>query len=344
MAQAAADEAWLRWHETGVVEVAPGVHRIPLALPMDGLKAVNVYAVRSGDRVVLLDAGWAIEQAERELVEGLDAIDLGLSNVTDFLVTHAHRDHYTLAVTLRRRFGARIMLGEGERANMESLAARQPNDEVVQVQLLVRAGAPDLAQAVRAFDTPFDPSNWTMPDAWVADGQRLTVGERTLRAIHTPGHTRGHFVFHDEANRIVFTGDHVLPHITPSIGFEQVPPSSPLRDYLTSLHLLRSMPDAVMLPGHGPHGASVHERVDELLAHHDRRLDATLSAVAAGAGTAHEVARALPWTGRRRSLDELDVFNRMLAIIETFWHLEVLAERGRVRRAEGEEGPVTYEL
>lgn len=334
MSEAEGARAWQRWHDAGVEEVAPGVHRIPLVLPMDGLRAVNVYAVRSGERVLLLDAGWAIEQAETELVDGLNQLDLGLASVTDFLVTHAHRDHYTMAAALRRRFGTRLTMGEGERANMEALSTRAPWDEVPQSELLLRSGAPELAAIMRTFDAPFDRSDWPMPDAWVADGESFQLGGRSLTAIHTPGHTQGHFVFHDAAKGLLFTGDHVLPHITPSIGFEQVPPASPLNDYLTSLRLLRGMPDAIMLPGHGPVGASVHERVDELLEHHDERLDATMTAVQKGAGTAHEVARILTWTGRARRLDELDEFNRMLAILETYWHLEVLAERGRVSRVE----------
>ncbi len=50
--------------------------------------------------------------------------------------------------------------------------------------------------------------------------------------IETPGHTRGHVVFSDPASRLLFTGDHVLPTITPSIGFEPVATDNPLGDFL----------------------------------------------------------------------------------------------------------------
>jgi hypothetical protein len=74
----------------------------------------------------------------------------------------------------------------------------------------------------------------------------------------------------------------------------------------------------------------VHERVDELLAHHAKRLDAVLAAVQEGRSTAHEVATVLPWTRRDKRLDELDLFNAMLATLETAAHLDVLVERGAV--------------
>ena len=149
-----------------------------------------------------------------------------------------------------------------------------------------------------------------------------------MSAVATPGHTKGHLVFADEAAGLLFAGDHVLPRITPSIGFEPAPPPNPLADFMASLELIRSRPDAALLPAHGSVGMRVHERVDELLAHHGKRLDATLAALREGRNTAAAVAAGLTWTRRERRLDELDPFNEMLATLETAAHLEVLVERG----------------
>jgi glyoxylase-like metal-dependent hydrolase (beta-lactamase superfamily II) len=321
-----------QWTEPGAHEVAPGVHRIPLPLPQDGLRAVNVYAIRDGDRVVLVDGGWALAESEELLAQSLDKIGYGLADISAFLVTHAHRDHYTQAVAVRRQFGARVSLGEGERPSLELLAPTAPRREIAQVRLLESAGAGHLAQQVRAgLDPNPDRTDWEPPDHWLPDGARVPLGERTLEAVHTPGHTRGHLVYHDAAQEVLFAGDHVLPHITPSIGFEQAVVTSPLADYLTSLRLVRAMPDARLLPAHGPVTASVHERVDELLLHHEERLDASLAAMQSGADTAYEVAARLGWTRRKRALADMDVFNQMLAVLETAAHLAVLAERGRVR-------------
>jgi len=52
--------------------------------------------------------------------------------------------------------------------------------------------------------------------------------------------------------------------------------------------------------------------------------------VAAGAGTAYQVACALRWTRRGRHLEELDPLNQMLAVTETRAHLELLAAQGRL--------------
>ena len=84
--------------------------------------------------------------------------------------------------------------------------------------------------------------------------------------------------------------------------------------------------------------ASTHARVDELIAHHGRRLDHTEAAVTAGASTAHQVAEQLRWTRRDRRLAELDQFNQMLAVLETRAHLTLLVAQGRVRAAEISDG------
>src|ERR1700752_3972323 len=100
--------------ESGAFQVAPGVHRVPLPLPTDGLRAVNVYAVEDGDGLVLIDSGWGLAEAGQELGAGLATLGCGLGDVRHFLVTHVHRDHYTQAVELRRIFGSKVSLGAGE--------------------------------------------------------------------------------------------------------------------------------------------------------------------------------------------------------------------------------------
>jgi glyoxylase-like metal-dependent hydrolase (beta-lactamase superfamily II) len=322
------------WTESGASEVAPGIYRIPLPLPSDALKAVNVYAIADGERVVLVDSGWALDESEEQLARALDKIGYGLEHVSDFLVTHVHRDHYTQAIAVRRKYGARVGLGAGEKANLDLMAPDVPDRTMRQLDQLEIAGAPDLARTLREriADEDYDGAAWEPPDHWINGGDEFALDGRTLRSIHTPGHTRGHVVFLDAAAGVLFAGDHVLPHITPSIGFELVPSALPLADYLTSLRLLQTMPDVRLLPAHGPVTDSVHDRVDELLEHHAVRLDASLAAVQAGADTAFAVAGQLGWTRRNRRLAELDVFNAMLAIMETSAHLDVLAERGRLLR------------
>jgi glyoxylase-like metal-dependent hydrolase (beta-lactamase superfamily II) len=333
------------WTAPGVFRCAPGVYRIPLPLPNDGLRAVNVYALADGDGWTLVDSGWALAEARDVLGAALAGLGAGFADVRRFLVTHVHRDHYTQAVVLRREFGMRVALGAGERTGLEAM--HRPGGPSGQRERLVKAGARPILDALdrRRPERP-DPADWAFPDEWIEDRAEFVVDadaqrSRVLRAVATPGHTRGHVVFADEGADLLFSGDHVLPRITPSLGLEPEPGSSPLADFLASLELVRTLPDAAMLPAHGPVGMRVHERVDELLAHHAKRLDASLAAVQDGHSTAYEVASVLPWTRRDLRLADLDLFNAMLATTETAAHLDVLAARGLVKASE-QDGIIHY--
>ena len=322
------------WAEPGAFEVAPGIHRVPLPLPNDGLRAVNVYVIATDDGLVLVDAGWAIPDSRDLLAKGLDQLGASLADIRRFLVTHVHRDHYTQAIEIRREFGTRVGLGIGERPTLELLQQPDRSPLTHQLDQLRVLGAPDLADLIggHAEGHLVDRDQWESPDDWLEEGVIALPGGRTLHAVATPGHTAGHLVFHDTDQALLFAGDHVLPTITPSIGFEPVLSPDPLGSFLRSLALVRKRPDALLLPAHGPVAPSVHTRIDELIAFHGGRLDEIERAATGAADTAFEVAGQLRWTRRRHRLEDLDPFNAMLAIFETGAHLVLLAAQGRLTR------------
>lgn len=327
------EDAGRDWTEPGVYSAAPGVYRIPLPLPNDALRAVNVYAITDGTDLVMIDSGWALEAAREQLAQALKGIGAELGDVSQFLVTHVHRDHYTQAVALRREFGGKIALGAEEEPSLKISADPAVFGMLAQIALLRRAGADDV---VKALDKAFsgykrtDLDDWEDPDEWLTPGRRTVLPGRELDVVHTPGHTTGHVVFVDGEAGLLFSGDHVLPHITPSIGFQPAVADLPLKDYLDSLRLVRGMPDTRLLPAHGPVSDSVHKRVDELLEHHRQRLETMGGKVLAGATTAYETAMLLGWTRHQRTLSEMDPFNQTLAVLETGAHLDLLVYQGNL--------------
>ncbi|GGF50764.1 MBL fold metallo-hydrolase [Marmoricola endophyticus] len=331
----------LSWTEPGAYPVSDGVWRIPLPLPMDGLRAVNVYVLETEEGLVLIDGGWAIPEAREQLVDSLRQAGHALSDIRRFLVTHVHRDHYTQAVALRQEVGAHVSLGIGEKPSLDLLnAAESVGDN--DVRRLRRAGAHEL-------DLPWTDTRgerppveyYDYPDAWLEASSRVDLGGRELDVVPTPGHTQGHVVFADTGGGLLFAGDHVLPQITPSIGFEPAWVQQPLRDFLDSLRRVRELPDLRLLPAHGPVTDSSYARVDELLAFHDERLADTLAAARGGARTGWEVAQELPWTRRRRRAVDLTPFDQVLAAFETLSHLELLVLRGQLARGE-EDGVAVF--
>lgn len=343
-AYAVSPDSGQHWAAEGAWPVADGVHRIPLPLPSDVLKAVNVYAIETSDGLTLVDGGWAIQEARDVLERSLRQIGASFGDIRRFLVTHVHRDHYSMAAQLGEEYGADVALGADEKASLDLLNDHQrPREETPFFASLVSAGAAELAEQWNAVEEAVPSQQvWRYPDTWFDGDHAIPVGTRTLDAVHTPGHTAGHYVFAEKAAGLLFAGDHILPTITPSIGFTTPAPPNPLGDFMASLTKVRGLPDLRLLPAHGPVAPSTHARVDELLAHHEQRLEKSLTALAHGALSSLDAARQLGWTRHERSFGELDLFNQGIAAMETKAHLELLVARGLASRTTTPEGVVRF--
>lgn len=339
-AYAVSPDSGEHWSAPGAFPVADGIHRIPLPLPMDGLKAVNVYVIETEQGLTLVDGGWAITEGREALEKGLRHLGRSFADIRRFLVTHVHRDHFSLAAALGAEVGADVTLGLGEKATLDLLLGPTATHEMPMVAQLRGAGAGELADQFGSdpADDGRDERAARYPDTWLDGDVEVEVGERTLGAIHTPGHTQGHYVFAERDAGLLFAGDHVLPTITPSIGFEPAAVRQPLRDFMGSLAKVRALPDLTLLPAHGPVAPSVHARVDQLLEHHEDRLSQCLAALSETGRTAFDVAGDLPWTRHEHAFSTLDVFNSALASMETKAHLELLVARDQATRSEGEGG------
>ena len=340
------------WTAEGAWEVAPGIHRIPLPLPMDGLKAINVYVITTDEGAVLIDGGWSIPVARDLLDRCLKDIGFGFGDIRRFLVTHVHRDHYTLARVLSKELGVDVALGRGEERAMDALNDLEALTENPFASLLRTAGAHDIAEIWNRGHTQNgekpDPEWWEYPDSWLDRDHEIALGTtggatRTIDAIETPGHTPGHFVFADQRAGLMFAGDHVLPTITPSIGFTFPAEPQPLGDFMASLTKVRGLPDMTILPAHGPVAPSTHARVDELLAFHEKRLELCLAALGSRTLCSADVAKSLGWTRHETPYGKLDEFARGMAAMETKAHLDLLVARGQATRSTDADSVVWYE-
>lgn len=321
--------------------VTQRVTTIALPLPLEGLTSVNCYVLRGDDETVLVDPGWSSPETERALLDGLDALGLSPGDISRTLTTHHHWDHYTQGLTWQLKRDIPVHLGRGDDLSIHAwrdLEGAFPR----QVDLLRAAGAAALADEVAALPVEIHEQgmDFDLPAAWLDDGDEIDLGGLTVRALATPGHTRGHVCFEVVEEQVLLTGDHVLPRITPSIAYERAPSPDSLTAYLGSLRLVADLPAHRMLPAHGALGGSAAERAAELITHHEERLEVIRALVERGHATAFEIAAAMTWTRHERRLDELELTHRMTAVLEVAAHLTVLARTGHVVRSttDGVEG------
>ena len=81
-------------------------------------------------------------------------LDCALTDVRRFLVTHVHRDHYTLAVSVRRELGTRIALGRGEAGTLR--LAREAAPHTGLLRQLRRGGALELGREIQHVPASYD--------------------------------------------------------------------------------------------------------------------------------------------------------------------------------------------
>ncbi len=325
-----------------VEQVRPGLWSIPVPIPDNPLRYVLVYALELGvGGVALVDAGWDTDEAFDALGRGLEDTGGSLSDVAAVLVTHIHPDHYGLAGRVREVSGAWIGLHPDDAVMLEARYGDTDRLVADMTHLLADSGVPDDKLPDLAFASMVVKSMVTMapPDVLFEDGAPVSLPGWDLTTVWTPGHSPGHVCFYSEERRLLLSGDHVLPRITPNISVHTQQLPDPLGDYLASLAKVRSLDAEEVLPAHEYRFAGLADRVDDIVAHHHARLDEINSVVTAQPGvTAWEITERLSWS---RPFDELASFMQRQANGETLAHCVLLAASGRLRRVEGAEGEPT---
>ena len=313
-----------------VEQVRPGLWSIPVPIPNNPLRYVLVYALESEGGAYLIDAGWNTDESYAALVAGLERMGTSVGDVKGVLVTHIHPDHFGLAGRIREESGAWVGMHP---ADIELIDGRyvQPGPLLEAVGDTLRiAGAPaDEMEALQQASMAILPLvATTQPDVVMEDGFRPDIPGWDLRAVWTPGHTPGHLCFFDERSRLFFSGDHVLPRITPNVSLLDEDGVDPLGDFLRSLaKLVDYNPDEV-LPAHEHRFVGLTERVAELAEHHEERFDHIEQIITAGASTAWEIASRMHWS---RPWERITGFMRRMALFEALAHLRALEVRGRLQ-------------
>jgi endoribonuclease LACTB2 len=207
---------------------------------------------------VVIDAA-SKDESELEKLFGLvdSFIEKGFS-CQEIIVSHLHRDHFggetVLQIHLRVKFGLEVPIS-AHKITAESLRGKVEFQKFIEDEEIIKLK--DEAGA-----------------------------EFEIKALHTPGHARGHLAFYDPVRGFLLSSDNVVGAGTVVIA----PPEGDMTDYLNSLERMKNLPGLRHLCG--SHGAAIFDargKIEEYIAHRLEREKQILAALASGARTAEEI-------------------------------------------------------
>lgn len=320
---------------------SPEIFQIPVSLPDNPLRSVNVYVLRGGEKNLVIDTGFNRPECRQALRSGIDELGLDMEK-TDLYITHFHADHCGLAWDFADR-GCQVYMG---RIDHEYLSYIKSGEYWPKVDaLFLREGMP--REVVRLQNTENQGRLFAVdrifPAQTLEDGDKLNLGGLQAMCILTPGHTPGHMALYLPESKVLFSGDHILFDISPNISVYRGHPDT-LADYLNSLELIGRLPVSGVFPAHRGAEGSLSARTESLLKHHRTRLEEVLSVLREmGASSGYEVARRLTWSARGKKFDDFSSHQKWFAMGEALSHLYHLANLGDVIRNEETE-PILYKV
>jgi glyoxylase-like metal-dependent hydrolase (beta-lactamase superfamily II) len=343
------------------VEIVSGLHQIRTPMNTPGLPYVMPYLFEGPDGVALFDAGYGTKEATRAMTNELSARGYQPSDIRMLIISHAHPDHLGMAAWVKEQSpDCELVMLEREWQWIQERWLGFDDREGHSNDWLVRHGvaraevdASDFGGtgtsrglrrlAGRVWNRVSERHRdlaWrgsfrmdTKPDRVLQDGETIEYGDWRLQAVWTPGHTPGHLCVYEPNHKLMLTGDHVLPRITPNVSMhidDEASGRSPLAEYKSSLAKTATFNSKRGLPAHEYDIEDLPGRCHELIAHHDERLEEVLHGIGDGASTAGDVSARVKWN--TRPFEQFNIWQKSSALGETLAHLQVLLDADRVRR------------
>ena len=306
-------------------------HEVPIAIR--ALKTANIYEIRNGSHI-LVDTGMSPSSLDFLMERGVD-----LSQIDLIILTHLHVDHIGGAQAIRDKYGTPIAIGRNDAERIQRIKDNKDEfGEFLSRQLGLNGTPHEILSKIVDRHSVLD--NMSLYHEIDID-KKLDGGEtfgNDVEILNNPGHSPGSISIHLKENGSLFTGDHLLPGITPNISFYDEE-SDMLGLYITSLKETLKLDAKMIYPGHRDPFAHGNQRINEILDHHRERLNEILS-VTGDWSTAFEVASRIRWS-RGRTLDAMNLMEMNFAIGEAISHIRYLDSSGYVDKKENN-GVVMY--
>ena len=320
-------------------EVCNNIYQILVPLPNSPLKVLNSYVIKGAPRNLIIDTGFNLPESEASLMSGLKMLNIDLDK-TDIFITHCHADHSGLADKLKTpanrvwisEMDAQILFFNTTDICWEYVMQQQTPMGFPREHCMDKTDHPGYAHFMSQ-----------LPElSIIQPGDVFAIGKYHLEVIDLKGHTPGQMGLFDREKGILFSGDHILFNITPNITFWNSGMDD-LGNFLENLEKIKTMPIKTIFPAHRQIITNPYERAEELVEHHDRRLNHILKVLDAKDSTMYEIAAGIPWNFGGGQFLEFPKSQQWFAAGEVRSHMEHLERRNLVRKHVTTDGALVYE-
>lgn len=312
-----------------VSELAEGVFRLLMPLPIKGLDHINLWVIRDGSSWVIMDTGMASNRSKSVWESVFET--LGIDTVSRVICTHLHPDHIGLAGWLCERFQAPLLMTRDEYLLARVLVADTGQEAPAEGIEFYRAAGLDARELdlYRKRFGGFGRAVYRLPQSFhrMEDNDEILIDNRRWRVIIGRGHSPEHACLWRQDDDFVVAGDQILPRISSNISvWPTEPMGNPLRDWFASCAYLRDLlPEKAFIgPAHGRPFRGAGERLDYLIQSHERALQRLREA----SQKSLRAVDAFPILFRK----PIDDNNRLLAVGESLAHLNYLCSLGELQR------------
>jgi len=309
-----------------ISEVAPGIFKIVVPLPIPDVGSMNSYVIVNGDRNLIIDPGMAHPACCEIMEKAIGELGLDLGR-TDFFITHHHLDHFS-SVSRFLSTTSRIYISKPEAEFIERVASGEVEKETgVFLEVLGFPEKNPVNLVSQFYGNEYRPRcSW--PFDYISDGDVIVRGPHQFTCLVAPGHTIGHSCLYETGRSFLISGD----QITAGVQF-LLDRANPLADHFQSLARLREMEVTLVLPGHGSPFRDHRKKIDQLRVHHQRRSEAAYAVLGHDGKDAYEVTVALDvLISDRNPLDALPPVLRFIHTRHTFAYLQYLSAQGRAKK------------
>ena len=205
-----------------------------------------IYVIRSNP-LTMIDTGISTDESYEALLAGLTEHNVSIADIGRVILTHKHIDHVGNAWRIEQASGADVLIHETELSDVTQVDA-----DGEQLKALAKQCLEDWNVPLEVRSTMISVPKWRIEPVravGLVDGQQISLGEASLTVIHTPGHSRGSICLKYED--LLFSGDHVLPDISPNIGAGDLQHPGLLQMFFASLEKIQRVgANLRIMPGH----------------------------------------------------------------------------------------------